>query len=437
MNEISALEKIQQESLKKHVSAIHCSNSLSLLQRKISNVLLYHAYPTLTTQDEHRISIRELCGYLEYKGFNYEKIKDALKKLISTVVEWNVFENDVNGEDWTASSILASVNIKNAVCSYAYSPRMKQLLYSPIMYGRVDLRIQSGFKSNYGLALYENCSRYRKLKKTKVFSLYQFRKIMGVDNGKYLSFRDFKKRVLDKAVREVNDQSDLNIICHLNRAGKDVVSVFFEVFEKKNSAKRIANHKNGCLTEKMTKEKEKGVILENMVTLGLVKKLRRSYLLNDKTIEDIIVEYGPERIEEKLIQLESAPAFIKGEVMNISGFLLDALKKDYVFKASSKLIYEEKRIFRENAADLDKKYSLKQEKEKKENEINADKQICRDIDKLGEKELAILIREFEVSLKKENNFFVLKELRKHGLKKRITRVFFRGFLKSRAPEMLS
>ena len=36
--------------VKKHVATIHCSNKLSLLERKISNALLFHAFSNLKLQ---------------------------------------------------------------------------------------------------------------------------------------------------------------------------------------------------------------------------------------------------------------------------------------------------------------------------------------------------------------------------------------------------
>ena len=46
---------LRRDSVKKNVAAIHVSGKLSLLQRKLSNVLLLNAYDTLTTRDRHRI----------------------------------------------------------------------------------------------------------------------------------------------------------------------------------------------------------------------------------------------------------------------------------------------------------------------------------------------------------------------------------------------
>jgi hypothetical protein len=51
---------LRRGSVKKHVAAIHVSGKLTLLQRKLSNVLLLNAYDTLTSQNLHQIDARTL-----------------------------------------------------------------------------------------------------------------------------------------------------------------------------------------------------------------------------------------------------------------------------------------------------------------------------------------------------------------------------------------
>src|SRR5436190_6689317 len=194
--------KKEKRELKKHAATIHCANTLSLLQRKVANALLYHAYTELMSKEEHEITVKQLCRLIGYNGNNHAVIKDALKGLISTVIEWNLIDDKTGAENWTASTIIASVSLEGPLCYYAYSPRMKQLLHSPSMFGKIDLVIQSRFRSSYGLALYENCIRYRGLPHSKWFEIDLFRKIMGVPVNKYTVFRDFKRRVLDKSIEE-------------------------------------------------------------------------------------------------------------------------------------------------------------------------------------------------------------------------------------------
>src|SRR5437773_7636694 len=128
VTDVGQLEKEHKCELKKHAASIHCSNTLSLLQRKISNALLYHAYKELMQKEEHDITVKQLCRLIGYQGHNHSAIKEALKGLISTVVEWNLTDDVTGQENWTASSIIASVSLEGPLCYYAYSPRMKQLL---------------------------------------------------------------------------------------------------------------------------------------------------------------------------------------------------------------------------------------------------------------------------------------------------------------------
>jgi hypothetical protein len=91
--------------VKKHVAAIHCSNKLSLLQRKISNALLYHAFPVLRKELTHEIQIDQLKRLLGLNTRNHKVIKEALTKLISTVLEWNLCGDDLSDVDlegWNA-----------------------------------------------------------------------------------------------------------------------------------------------------------------------------------------------------------------------------------------------------------------------------------------------------------------------------------------------
>jgi len=310
-------KKESRKELKKHAATIHCSNALSLLQRKVSNALLYHAYKELMDKNEHEITIKQLCRLIGYQGNNHAVIREALKGLISTIIEWNVINDQTGTENWTASSILASVSLEGPLCYYAYSPRMKQLLHSPSMFGKIDLVIQSHFRSSYGLALYENCIRYRGLPYTKWFEMALFKKLMGVLPGKYDVFRDFKRRVLDTAIAEVNTYSDLILAAEFTREGRKVVSVRF------------------CL-----KERAKKTRLGNKAMIPLVKSTKTSSIalqpglmkdfgLSTEQVEHLIANYDAVFIQEKIALIKQSKPYLEGRIENLAGYLLSALKRNY------------------------------------------------------------------------------------------------------------
>lgn len=315
MTDLGLEVKENKREIKKHAATIHCSNTLSLLQRKISNALLYHAYKEMMVKEEHEITVKQLCRLIGYHGNNHAVIRDALRELISTVIEWNVI-NDVTGaENWTASSILASVSLEGPLCYFAYSPRMKQLLHSPSMFGKIDLVIQSKFRSSYGLALYENCIRYRGLPHTKWFDMELFKKLMGVPASKYDVFRDFKRRVLDKAVDEVNTYSDLIIAAEYIREGRRVVRVRFSLKER---AKRL----------RLGQKKEMSPLLE-AISFDVKTKLFTEFGLTAQQVDELLTDYDNEYIQSKITMIEESLPYQQGKVKNLTAYFLTAIKNDY------------------------------------------------------------------------------------------------------------
>jgi plasmid replication initiation protein len=324
--------KPEMHEIKKHAAAIHCSNASSLLQRKITNALLYHAYKELLLKDEHEISVKQLCTLISYQGNNHSVIKDALRGLLSTVIEWNLVNDKTGQEDWTASSILASVSLQGPTCLYAYSPRMKQLLHSPSMFGKINLFIQSRFKSSYGLALYENCVRYRGLAHTKWFEMDLFRKLMGVPSGKYTIFRDFKRRVLDKSIEEVNTYSDVIVEPELLREGRQVVKIRF-IMKDRAKKTRLGSSAQG----------DEGVETETTMETAIKTKLVDQYGLLSDQCEQMFIEFGVEFIAEKIEMIESSANFVQGRVKNLAAYLFSALKNNYQNPKSSLVKVAEKR----------------------------------------------------------------------------------------------
>ena len=75
--------------LKKHVGAVHVKGRLSLLQRKISNVLLVNAYEQLPRRDvaEHEIRLATLAEAAGFDSNHHALLRDALEALVSLKIK--------------------------------------------------------------------------------------------------------------------------------------------------------------------------------------------------------------------------------------------------------------------------------------------------------------------------------------------------------------
>ena len=220
-----------QEELKKHVGAIHIRGRISLLQRKVSNVLLLNAYEELLREDSHRIRVKDLARAAGFDSKNIRFLKDTLRQLVDIKVEWNILDQE-GKEEWGISSLLSGVKIYRGVCSYSYSPFLRERLYNPEIYARINLSIQRKFRSGYAISLYENCVRFKNLGTTGWFSLETWRELLGVEEDQYLDFRDFKRRVLTPAVKEINEYSDITVEVAYQRKKRRVVGLKFDITPK-------------------------------------------------------------------------------------------------------------------------------------------------------------------------------------------------------------
>jgi plasmid replication initiation protein len=311
--ESMAMPSLNVLELKKHVAVIHSSNKLSLLQRKIANALLFNAYADLQDKDEHTIHIAKLCELIGYASHDHKTIKRALVNLLSTVLEWNLVDGerlDTEGI-WNASSIIADASINGAMCTYSYSNKMRKLLYRPHMYGRLDMHVQAKFQSAYGLALYENCNRFQDIGQTPWFNLTMFRQLMGVEEGRYKIFRDFKTRVLDKAVEEVNKYSTLVIYPQLRKQHRQVVSIQF-LIKKTKVMSPLESHETDEGKE------------ENVAAM-----LTSQFAFSSKQVKDTLSLYKEEYIKEKMDIITSSSSFKQGRVKHLARYLISALRDDY------------------------------------------------------------------------------------------------------------
>jgi len=220
--------KSRTRQVRKCVEAVHITNSINLVQRKLINALLLNAYYELPNQSisTHRIPVTQLVNLIGYDSKNIPYLRDLLKALTSTVIEWDIM-NEAGKREWGVSALLASADIIDGVCTYAYSPHLRAKLFNPQFYVLLDIDIVRRFQSGYALALYENCARYRRLGQTPSFPIDVVRSLLGARDPYYNDFRKLNERVIQPALREVNAVTDLTLTIEVKREARQVTEIRF------------------------------------------------------------------------------------------------------------------------------------------------------------------------------------------------------------------
>lgn len=134
MVKIKATEK---NTLIKHSAVVHISNSLTVIERKISNILLKNAFSNLSKVTKHSISIREILNELGHSedGFkNYAFIVDSIQKLVSTSVTFNILAKDKKRKWAGTMALLAEAFPKGGCIEYSYPPSLIECMARPNIY---------------------------------------------------------------------------------------------------------------------------------------------------------------------------------------------------------------------------------------------------------------------------------------------------------------
>ena len=224
------LEKI--DEVIKASPAIQIQSKITHLQRRAWNVLLANAYNELPNTDIYRVSVAELSRKLGFNSHNEDYLKETLEALVGCKVEWNLLNKDKK-QVWGVASLLASVEIKDGICTYGFAPHLRLQLHNPRIYTKLNLRLQNQFSSKYALVLWEICFDYfdadRDQGETPFIPLETFRELTGLENDEYRLFKELNRHVIKPAVKEINDLTNYHVDVEQKRIGRRIAELKFRI----------------------------------------------------------------------------------------------------------------------------------------------------------------------------------------------------------------
>jgi hypothetical protein len=287
------------EQLKKHVAAIHTSGELSLLERKTANVLLLNAYDALLTRREHTLPVKHLCAMLGWDDSNNtERLQDALNKLASTSIEFNMMEDGKNV--WRVMAMLSYGEIKEGTCTYSYAEYLAERLYDPEIYATINIGVQRRFEGSYALTLYENCIRYKAVGSTGWWELERFRRIMGADAALYDDFYRLNERVIKPSLKEINRVSDIQLAPEFQKQGRKVSAVRFLITENPQQTllKPVIQDEYADIRE--------AELFKRLLEHGIGERLAILWILQDEARARQVVEYVEAKARKKQVKGSTA-----------------------------------------------------------------------------------------------------------------------------------
>lgn len=152
-------------------------------------------------------------------GFSYDKIDEASGKNIhykSRWVEKIAYADELGCVELTFASDVIPLITRLENC-----------------YTEYELRQVSSLQSEYAIRLYELIIRWRSVGKTNKIMIDDLRAMLGVDPEKYKQMNNFKAKVLDHAITQINKYTDISAEYEQHKQGR-VITAFTFKFKAKN-----------------------------------------------------------------------------------------------------------------------------------------------------------------------------------------------------------
>lgn len=265
---------------KKAVEAIHVrvtAGKLTLMGRKLFNVLLFNAQDQGVTRDRYSIPLSMLVSEYEFEGTHMSYLKESLRKLNTTQVEWDVFSADGKKKSWATATMISGAKIEDGVLLYGFDQNIKEELLYPATYQRMNFRLISRFQSAHALALYENTMRFVNNTRGTTAALTTragWRIWAALLSGApedvgSLEYKYWKRDTLQKSIDEVNELSDIQIEPVFFKNGRAVSDIQFKVLPRQQTQMEL-DMRSPASSE----------LVQRMVDLGCVRADATAALLS-------------------------------------------------------------------------------------------------------------------------------------------------------------
>ena len=106
--------------------------------------------------------------------------------------------------------------------------------------------------SKYAIRLYELLIAWRTTGKVPELELSEFRNRLGIGDSEYTAMNNFKSRVLEPSIKQINEHTDITVTYEQHKRGRTISGFSFR-FKQKQEAKKIESKRDPDTADLFTK----------------------------------------------------------------------------------------------------------------------------------------------------------------------------------------
>ena len=225
------------ELVVKDNALINASYNLDLVEQRLILLAIVEARESgkgINANDPLTVHAESYINHFSvHRNTAYQALKDACKDLFAR--QFSYQEQRPKGVANITSRWVSQI-------AYVDNSATVELIFAPAIIPLVtrleeqftsyELKQVSGLSSAYAIRLYEVLIAWRSTGKTPVIEVSNFRQKLGVLETEYKRMYDFKKYVLDLAIKQINEHTDITVKVEQHKKGRSVSGFSFKFKQK-------------------------------------------------------------------------------------------------------------------------------------------------------------------------------------------------------------
>jgi plasmid replication initiation protein len=262
----------------------------------------------------YTFKVQDILEELKVGEKNHFYLKKQLKELIIASVEINI------GRDYRLIPVFQVIQSKMDTFSVLFKVNEEvKPIFQDFTAGFTRYYLENilALKSAHHMVIYEFLKRYEDIHRT--ISVEKLKVILNIKGDQYERYFDFKNRILLPAQKKIKEQTDIAFTFDEIKTGRRITDLLFKVTKnkvKKDPKKKAERIQQNNLIYAFENDPIKQDLFGKLTGLGIT----------DTVAKKIINTYSHDRIDENIRYGFSQ----MGKIGNISAWLVDAIKEDYV-----------------------------------------------------------------------------------------------------------
>ena len=216
---------------------INASYNLDLVEQRLILLSIIEARESgkgINANDPLTIHAESYINHFNvHRNTAYQALKDACKDL---------FARQFSYKEQRGKGIANITSRWVSQIAYIDNTASVELIFAPAIiplitrleeqFTSYELQQIKGLSTAYAIRLYELLIAWRSTGKTPIIETQELRRKLGVLDGEYKMIADFKKRVFEPSIKQINEHTDITVKSEQHKTGRSITGFSFRFKQK-------------------------------------------------------------------------------------------------------------------------------------------------------------------------------------------------------------